>query len=144
MGREYAALPLEETIPIRVCNKCKIEKSLSDFPKDKYKRDGFSTQCKKCHREYCFIKKYGITIHQYDEILISQDSKCAICKRTQSDNSLHNLTGKPTFLPVDHCHATGKIRGILCSPCNVAIGLLQENVDICKSAVHYLTKNALK
>lgn len=137
----YASLPLDQVGLSKICTKCRENKDISEFPRDKYKKDGFSTQCKNCHREYIFKKKYGISIKEYNEILKTQDDKCAICNRSQIDNNIHNLTRKPTFLPVDHCHKTGKIRGLLCGNCNVALGLFQDNPEILLKAITYLKNN---
>lgn len=57
---------------------------------------------------------YGITLEEYTKILLDQNSSCAICGRHQSEFKL--------ALAVDHCHTTGKIRGLLCGPCNTGLG----------------------
>ncbi len=77
------------------------------------------------------LKKYGITIDQYEDLLIKQNGVCAICHQTCK-------TG--TRLAVDHNHITGKIRGLLCTNCNRGIGMFQENILILKSAIQYLNK----
>jgi hypothetical protein len=74
-------------------------------------------------------KKYGITLAQFNERFLSQASRCAICKGVSS-------TGKNWH--VDHCHQTGKIRGILCHPCNLMIGHARDKVDTLLAAVEYL------
>src|SRR5690349_10575214 len=58
--------------------------------------------------------KYGITIEIYDEMLKSQDYKCAICKKPQSKHS--------RAFAVDHNHKTGKVRALLCDGCNYGVG----------------------
>lgn len=75
------------------------------------------------HRKY----KYGITKAQFQNLLLAQNSKCAIC-----------LEEKP--LQVDHCHVTDKVRGLLCGPCNRALGMLQENPVLTDNATGYLKK----
>jgi hypothetical protein len=72
---------------------------------------------------------FGITVEQYDEMLKSQNNSCAICERTEP-------TGYGWH--VDHCHTTGKVRGLLCSKCNQAIGLFDENLNSMKKAITYL------
>lgn len=64
-------------------------------------------------------KKYGITFEDYTQMLTEQSSGCAIC-------GLGLVEGKKLF-PVDHDHITGKVRGILCFKCNIALGLLKDN-----------------
>ncbi len=72
--------------------------------------------------------KYGINEYKYEDILISQDYKCAICQT--------EINSKNTS--IDHCHSTGHVRGILCTACNTGIGLMRDNVKILQSAIHYL------
>lgn len=63
------------------------------------------------------LKKYGITLNDYQKMLISQSTKCAICGIFITDD-----TAK-----IDHCHKTGKIRGLLCNRCNVSLGHLEKS-----------------
>lgn len=75
-------------------------------------------------------RKYGMTIEQYDAMLEAQGGGCFLCGRPPRDDiSLH----------VDHDHSTGKVRGILCFRCNNALADFQENTDVLKKAVDYLT-----
>lgn len=84
-------------------------------------------------KDWNLRKTYGININQYVSMLDSQDRKCAICATPFSD-----LTQKQVH--VDHCHETSRVRGILCSACNLMLGKARDNVDILKSAIEYLTK----
>lgn len=77
------------------------------------------------------VKKYGITLVDYEEILAKQNGLCAICERVENN-------GKAFC--VDHDHENGKIRGLLCYKCNTAIGLLGDNIDLAERAVSYLRK----
>lgn len=72
-------------------------------------------------------KKYGITQVEYETMLVRQHGGCAICQK------------KPKRLAVDHCHRLGRIRGLLCRECNVAIGLFNENPHIMIEAIAYVT-----
>lgn len=72
--------------------------------------------------------KYGLTLKEYYEMESSQNGVCAICKGRSTDKSL----------AVDHCHETGKIRGLLCDRCNIALGLIYDRIDIANSIVRYL------
>jgi hypothetical protein len=127
------------------CKKCSDNLSLDNFyfnKNGKYKRQNI---CKKCMNIYDYktdknfkLKKaYGITLEQYNELLSSQNHKCAICN---IDNN-GKYRNKPRAFAVDHCHSTGKIRGLLCSDCNTGIGLLKDNVNFLESAIKYLNKN---
>ena len=78
--------------------------------------------------------RYGITLAEYDALLAAQHGVCAICGEPPSNNPKH-WGGKK--LAVDHCHDTGKVRGLLCNGCNTAIGhLAAESVAL--SAARYL------
>lgn len=87
---------------------------------------------KKAMQRKVRLKKFGITIEEYDRMFIQQKGCCASCE-THQDQCERTLA-------VDHCHATGKVRGLLCFNCNAALGLLKDNIDtICKLAT-YLQK----
>lgn len=75
-------------------------------------------------------KLYGISAEKYQEMLTNQKTKCAICER-------HQLQFRRR-LSVDHCHETGKVRGLLCDNCNHGIGLFYEKIDRLKKAIKYL------
>jgi len=134
----------------KVCPACTKEKSREDF----YVRSGLFTtagrpvlmsHCKDCHkagmRAYAsdhadkkraknLLTNYGITVEQYDEMLARQDGGCGICgaKTDSQGRRLH----------VDHSHETGRVRGLLCDPCNRAIGLMRDDIDRLKMAIKYL------
>lgn len=82
---------------------------------------------KQWHRAYRLRTRFGITIEQYDALLNNQNGCCAICKE-KIEESLH----------VDHCHTTNRVRGLLCRPCNTALGLFHENTDRMRAAIRYL------
>ena len=164
---------------MKKCTKCGVEKPLSEFNKNKSKKDGFGTECKPCakqnlkkwliknpekqkaikkkwyennkeavykqsrnwiknnqesykfHARKSLLKKYGLTPESFEEKKLAQDNKCEICKE-KLDNSVHTC--------VDHCHSTGKTRGILCRKCNNVLGQAMDNPFILKSALNYLKK----
>ena len=82
-------------------------------------------------------KKYGLSLDDFDKLVISQGGVCAICKRSAAEAG-----GRGTVLHVDHCHATGKVRGLLCSPCNTALGFFQDNPERLRVAADYLEKHS--
>lgn len=73
---------------------------------------------------------YGITLEQYNEMLLKQNNQCAICHK------YNTALQKPLF--VDHDHKTGKVRGLLCTKCNFMLGAIQDSVNILKYAIKYL------
>ena len=84
------------------------------------------------------VKKYGIDIEFYNKLLEKQEGKCSIC--LSEKNKIKNRDR----LEVDHCHSTGKIRGLLCSSCNRALGLLGEDSRRLKRALEYLEIASLR
>lgn len=82
--------------------------------------------------------EFGITIDDYNIMLKNQNNVCGICFKPETDQD--KKTKKIRSLAVDHCHTTGKIRGLLCRKCNTAIGLLKEDLNIINNCVSYLTK----
>jgi len=84
-------------------------------------------------------KVYGISIEQYKHMFKNQKGVCAICK--EPETQIHNKTKQVLNLCVDHNHVTGQVRGLLCKKCNMALGLLQDSVELLQTATKYL-KNA--
>lgn len=73
-------------------------------------------------------RKYGLTLEQFNVLLSGQNGACAICGEIPEGR-----------LYVDHSHKTGRIRGLLCRNCNLAIGHFKDNPEILERAVSYLT-----
>lgn len=84
------------------------------------------------------MRKFGITVEQYEHMLESQEFCCAICKKSPSEVSAHFHKHR---LHVDHDHKTGLVRGLLCNNCNVALGCLGDSVKRLKRAIQYLRKS---
>lgn len=103
-----------------------------DIPHNKKNDEGtiesFGSR-KKYYQNYELKRKFNITIHDYENILKSQDCRCAICGGYQIENRK---------LAVDHNHRTGKIRGLLCNSCNAGIGFMKENKQTLQNAISYL------
>lgn len=88
------------------------------------------------------IKKYGITLDEYNFILLSQNNCCRICKLPETSKK-RTKTGR---LSVDHCHKAEKegiivVRGLLCSNCNSGIAMMKDDPKILRSATDYLEGN---
>ncbi len=67
-------------------------------------------------------RRFGVTLEQYDRIYSSQGGACAICKEPETNT----YKGKIRRLSVDHCHKTGRVRGLLCFQCNTNLGILED------------------
>lgn len=113
-------------IPIRVTVK-KSGKSGTRFSRECARKPRHGPQAPERRREEKLKYKYGITVEEYDALRGAQGGRCALCG------------ADPEVLCVDHCHATGRVRGLLCSPCNTGIGHLRDDVAILRRAIEYLT-----
>lgn len=85
-------------------------------------------------RDSEYKKRFGISYDVVKAKLEEQSHLCAICK--QPESAQHN--GKVRNLALDHCHTTGKIRGMLCTNCNTVLGNAKDNTDVLRSAINYL------
>lgn len=83
------------------------------------------------------LKSYGLTEAEYMEMLASQSGRCAICGTT---NGRRKSETHPLY--VDHDHSTGAVRGLLCQPCNSALGMLEDDPERLRRAVEYLTRSS--
>jgi hypothetical protein len=83
------------------------------------------------HKNSTLLRKYGIGLDAWNDLFLSQGSVCAIC-RTDTPTSKKGWA-------TDHCHTTGRVRGILCSHCNVMLGMSCERPATLAAAITYLT-----
>lgn len=88
------------------------------------------------------LAKYGLTIAEYEAMLISQDYRCAICRLPETH--VHGTTKKVQPLSVDHDHATGRVRGLLCHACNITVGTSREDIRILLATIEYLQEHEEK
>jgi peptide methionine sulfoxide reductase MsrB len=122
------------------CRKCGMEKSPDDFPRNKNSRTGKHSYCKPCHnaqvresvkrnyggyRHYRLKHKYGIGAADVDRMIAEQGGKCPICR-------------KRAAVHVDHDHATGKVRAIVCEMCNGGLGQFKDNPETIRRAIAYI------
>ena len=140
--------------PLRYCKECGLEahsqEDLELFRKCKKSPYGRRNKCRKCWAEHgrryrainadkvkasrqeSMMKiRYGIDFKTYDEMFEQQDGKCKIC------GSEDNKTSGKRFA-IDHCHSTGKVRGLLCGHCNTGLGMFADDPTRMLSAVKYL------
>lgn len=142
---------------MKTCTVCKQQKSFSDFYNRKASEDGKAYRCKVCDnhavRQYRRknqknwsqiqkranrLHKHGITQDQFDKMYIQQNGKCNICN-CELDINLPPKDTKRVCV-IDHCHTSGTVRGLLCTKCNQALGLFNDNVNSLKKAIQYLSE----
>ncbi len=115
---------------LKTCPRCKVEKPLTEFYKRSDRPSGLASHCKACNKiatvKAFRKKKYGISHEQLEEMLAEQDYKCPICGILLD-----------TFC-VDHDHASGKVRGLLCNNCNKGLGMFKDNSLYLSKAIIYL------
>lgn len=127
----------------KICTYCKEELEIIKFFKrkdrDHYQEDNplkYSTICFECLALKTKIKFVGIEKAEYDHLRLIQNDCCKICGKHESicRNGRNIYYG----LNIDHCHATGKVRGLLCNSCNLIIGHAKDQIDILHNAIEYL------
>lgn len=121
---------------------CSFHYNRSEYRKKNYTKYNRSKKGKQTNRKYkkstvckdSWIKqRYGIGLGEYNDIFNGQGSSCAICESKYSGR-------KNSGFVVDHCHKTQVVRGILCHPCNAAIGLFKDKIVNLNKAINYLEK----
>jgi hypothetical protein len=85
------------------------------------------------------LKRYGLTIADYDRMFREQDGKCAMCHTVPSARKTINGR-RYVQLDVDHCHTTQKVRGLLCINCNAILGQARDSIETLSAAIAYLTR----
>ena len=95
-----------------------------------YKKWEQSMKGRKYLRESTLKRNFGLTLEDYDKMLVVQNSRCAICNVHQSKLEIR--------LAVDHDHETGRIRGLVCRDCNFFLGHLEKNYGLLLQALEYL------
>ena len=83
-------------------------------------------------KERAIAREYGITVERLAAMRAEHNGVCAICERPET---------RPRALSVDHCHKTGKVRGLLCSRCNVFLGGAEDSTTLLRAALAYLEKH---
>lgn len=146
------------------CARCREQKPLGEFHRNRATRDGRHPYCRPCksasakasyrknprpakesakmwraknpesveqivHRQN--LKKYGMTPADYESLLAAQGGRCGICGVTPDVAPRNKLF-------VDHCHASSKVRGLLCSRCNTGLGFLRDDTTTLRAAIAYL------
>ena len=112
----------------RCCRNCKKSLPVTSFsPRYKF-------ECKACRakrdRQRHFNRKYGLTTEDWAALLKKQKGRCALCRKPR-----FNRYGS---LCVDHCHDTRRVRGLLCAPCNLALGVLGDTPKKLQRVLNYV------
>lgn len=115
----------------RACRKSRHEANPRKYDPVKMRewRKGWRQRNPHWHRDYERQKKLGITPDETQKLLEGQEGKCAICE---------DIMDRPCL---DHNHVTNKVRGLLCSSCNLGIGSLKDSPLIVEKALYYLLKH---
>lgn len=130
---------------MKTCSSCKETKPLTEFYKSNTRY--YQRECKVCNklRKGAWHKteagklssantklkaRFGIDLTTYKTMLENQSGRCLICECEVSYMG-HKLA-------VDHCHTTGKIRGLLCKACNLGLGNFKDNPNLLEKAIKYL------
>lgn len=144
--------PQESSLRSFECRACRVTKPVSEFYRNARNRSGHSYECKECRKDYSRqygtsekgqavrkarqalyyqenrethrLRTYGITPEEYQRMLEEQNGLCAICHQPER----MKLRGRVKQLCVDHDHATGKVRRLLCHPCNAKLGWVENNL----------------
>lgn len=109
---------------VSICTPCKLEYN-------KQRRKASPEKVAEIERRSKFKHTYGITLEQYYELLQKQNNCCAIC-------NVDKPSERTKYFAVDHCHATGKVRGLLCTKCNRGLGFFNDVPERLQAAVNYL------
>jgi hypothetical protein len=111
------------------CASCSEIKPLAEFHRARSQSGGYNCYCKACRKamgaEAHLRKSYGMTGAEFQAMVDAQGGLCAIC---QERPAVH----------VDHDHETGQVRGVLCFPCNAALGQFRDRIDLLARAASYL------
>lgn len=127
------------------CKQCEAVLPLDAFSKNAGCRYGVDSRCRECKKanrhetrladvDRRLMKTYGLSLVDYRLLQLAQGDVCKICGEKETDM----IHGKVKNLAVDHDHASGEVRGLLCARCNRAIGLMNDDVQRLLSAADYL------
>lgn len=126
---------------------------MAKFSRDNRRPDGRVSKCMACKKEYArayraarpnlaverywnnpagererhLVRKYGVSLKEYDRLFALQEGKCGICEKTQE-----------RAFDVDHDHKTGRVRGLLCTSCNRMLGHAGDNPGHLARGIAYL------
>lgn len=135
------------------CSMCGVYLLFDAFPPSPHSvnRGGVKAYCRPCSREYkrnhhdpikhrarMLLAQRGVTVQAYEEMFIRQGGVCAICKQPET---AHDRNRKRKQLAVDHNHATGLNRELLCSACNLLLGQVEKDKERFQAILVYIDKH---
>ncbi|MFD8536640.1 endonuclease VII domain-containing protein [Streptomyces rubrogriseus] len=137
--REAMGLTVREKVDVpaghKLCRTCGAVKPHSEWHRNATASDGLATCCKACRaiqgREGHLKRHYGLTEAERDQLIADQGGVCCICLAAPAAH-------------VDHCHETGRVRGVLCFSCNAALGQFKDRPDAIRRAAAYVEGIAWK
>ena len=121
-----------------------------EYTPENTKKNGKGYKCVTCEKTRLWIRarqtnapwksqnyaRYGVTIAEVQALFESQHGLCAVCGNPET--CISKRTGKPKMLHLDHDHKTGKVRGLLCQDCNMALGHMREDVKRIEALLDYV------
>ncbi|MFE5397081.1 endonuclease VII domain-containing protein [Streptomyces sp. NPDC056568] len=117
------------------CPQCSEIRPHAEWERNKTTSDGWSSYCRECraerNRASYFKRKYNLTEAERDQLVADQGGVCCICLAAPAAH-------------VDHCHETGRVRGVLCFSCNAALGQFKDRPDAIRRAAAYVEGIAWK
>ncbi|KPC68625.1 hypothetical protein ADL35_42840 [Streptomyces sp. NRRL WC-3753] len=114
------------------CPQCEKVKPHSDWERNRSSSDGWASYCRaERNRTGYFKRKYGLAPAELDAMIAEQQGVCCICLTAPAEH-------------VDHCHETGRVRGVLCFSCNAALGQFKDRPDAIRRAAAYVEGIAWK
>ena len=118
----------------KVCRLCGVEKPISEFY---FRKDSehYRSECKECLSKLSSFRDTGWTPEKYEEAYIKQNGRCAICGCKLNSSRYTRFAG-------DHDYRTGKLRGLLCTNCNTALGLFKDSIERLEMAKRYLIEHS--
>lgn len=147
----------------KLCRSCGFTLPATQFHRQADKKDGLRSQCKLCtnkrnlaryhscnrvkryhhmaSRKHSLWKNYKLTPEQYDKMLLEQRGSCKICLSKNPWGFVEKPRRATEFFCVDHDHRTGKVRGLLCQPCNKGLGSFLDNPEYLRKAIEYLEES---
>lgn len=137
---------------LKTCPKCQRSLPREAFSRARKAADGLQGYCLDCNRgqkrtwyasvagrrkcwAHRLLQDYGITLADWDAMLVIQNGRCDICERP------FTLRGKHCAA-IDHCHHTGEVRALIHRTCNTGIGMFEDNAEFCRRAAWYLDRHA--